>query len=198
MRVCGRAEVQRSGCSGPARVGRELTGRRPPSERPPGRGPGCAQPLARPDPLQRPQSRRSPGRRAPYGRPPGLPSLPGRHREPGRARAGRGHPERSAGGRCALAPRGARRVCGAGTGAKTRFRPSAARAPPALLADLDVPPNLGRQRGTTAPRRSGIRANHFPARPGAPGGQSSSLAGRESWDRENGGTRRCPPDMQGH
>ena len=73
-----------------------------------------------------PQSRRSPGGRAPYGRPPGLPSLPGRHREPGRARAGRGHPERSAEGLCALAPRGARRVCGAGPGAKTRFRPSAA------------------------------------------------------------------------
>lgn len=55
MRVCGRAEVQRSGCSGPARVGRELTGRRPPSARPPGRGRGCAQPLARADPLQRPK-----------------------------------------------------------------------------------------------------------------------------------------------
>lgn len=94
-------------------MGRELTGRRPPSARPPGRGPGCAQPLARPDPLQRPQSRRSPGRRAPYGRPPGLSSLPGRHREPGRARAGRGHPGRSAGG-------GAVRACTSGGPARVR------------------------------------------------------------------------------
>jgi len=76
MRVCGRAEVQRSGCSGPARVGRELTGRRPPSARPPGRGPGCAQPWHAPTPSSAPKS--SVSRGAGSLRPPPGPPLSAR------------------------------------------------------------------------------------------------------------------------
>lgn len=114
--------VQRSGCSGPARVGRELTGRRPPSARPPARSRGACGPLARvPGSAVRPP---------PQPPRPGLSSGPSR--ESGGACAGRRGPERtvgSAGGRARCTSSAAARVRGGAW--RTDALPPLPGAPPA-------------------------------------------------------------------